>query len=738
MDKTNNSRIAYKIKNALEEHSGKYNNLLKPDVLVVTGDFTCSSEPLEFQNALQQLHEIKSSLEIKHFVICPGNHDISWKDDAIDGDKKGNFKFVNYKNFVSSCKDEGILESNTSYTSKELNQLMAKRFMSYSYTEDDQYAVLIIGMNTDEMESEKRAGQGYFGQDQFDICKRLIDTFKKRLKMKKLVVITAFHHHVLPVASVERDTIEEPPKFSLTIDARRALDFFQTNKVDLVIHGHQHQPSLVSWRNSTKQGNLHIVHVSSVGSMTDKREKLSESNRNNFAIYDINHERIKVYYYQNSDDDWDIMEVTQNSPFQIRLSQSPRISHERIMNYVNQNDRWIKKADKMGPLSIKELVTNLIYNIDSDGSVPYEINNYSRYRTSCLATVLECLYDIQLLPLEDVKIMQNKLFKLKDEFIPKDKKIDDIIEKNNEDKPAWGIDEAPSVWTTSKALSALALTNYIPCSEEDKRALEESVIWLSNQAYDNLAQSGIGWGYQKYEKSEACSPNVPMSALAIKALCLCLNHQYVSGNNRQKILSAIKKGITYLDANKEEDATKCVWKYLNAENISVSIWALEAWKLSTTLIEDEFYYNTYHRIREKTLKYAIDNLPKEDDDNNLTECFFQATKEQGLKYKNNMKSDKNFFSFTPFIVSYLIRENNDYVNNENVISVVKWIVAHRNDSWLIPQDYNSNKPCTITVAMAINVIVNWLQQQSTMMLDKRIQDLLDFDFKKNEAEVSEK
>ena len=120
----------------------------------------------------------------------------------------------------------------------------------------------------------------------------------------------------------------------------------------------------------------------------------------------------------------------------------------------------------------------------------------------------------------------------------------------------------------------------------------------------------------------------------------------------------------------------------------------------------------------------VEKLPEKDEDS-WSECFFRANKDGGLKYKKGpLKKDKAFYSFTPYIISYIIKEDESYVENEKILEVMKWVLAHRDDSWLIEENYNSNNACTITVAMAINVIVNWLKVRSNSLLEKDLESIL--------------
>ncbi len=708
------------INDAIGKASKKYEFELNPEIVLVTGDFTETGNADEykwFKEGFLKLLQLSEFKEVKYVMLVPGNHDFSW--DLIETRSDG---------YVSMCKE---LEKGLSRIDKENIQKKAdSNLIKHIYIKGKEKNLLLIGMNSMKIDSPEKPGLGYFSKEQLRIVGDIISEYKRNNKDIKTQIFVAFHHHLLPVAVVERDTLDDTNKYSITLDARRALNTFLENEVEFAVHGHQHQPSMVTWKDDERKVE-NVVHVIAAGCLAGK-EYAGEGARNSFMLYSVNDDSVVVYKAQTTNNDsdeyeWDKVNYPDSCVKQIQEKSIPtkqieQINKKRIITLAEQDDRWIAQVDAMSPLTIKGLVEKLVDSIDQEGAVAYEVNTKKRYRTSTLATVLECMTDIRLLPEEDLLIMQRKLLRLKEEFNPVDKEIDDVINKNEEDKPAWGIDEAPSVWTTSKALTALFATKYRPSLEEGKD-IAASVEWLANQAY-----ADGGWGYQKYETIEACKSSVPMTAFAMKALGLALQQRYIQNLvNVKEIKSKLVTGLDYLKKMKNEKKDeKCVWLYEGKENLSATIWALEAWKIAIQVIDNKkaYYSNIYRKISPIALKYVVDKLPEKDDDS-WSECFFRANKDDGLKYKKGpLKKDKVFYSFTPYIISYIIKEDESYVENDKILKVMKWVLAHRDDSWLIKENYNSNNACTITVAMAINVIVNWLKARSNSLLEKDLEAIL--------------
>ena len=567
------------INDAIDKASKKYGLTLTPNIVLVTGDFTETGNADEykwFKEGFSKLLQLSCFNNVEHVMLVPGNHDFSW-----------NLEETRADNYVNMCKD---IEKGLSFVDNEnLQRVADSNLIKHIYIKRENKSLLLIGMNSMKIDSPEKPGLGYFSKEQLRIVSNIISEYKKN-EIAKTQIFVAFHHHLLPVAVVERDTLDDTHKYSITLDARRALNAFLENNVEFAVHGHQHQPSMVTWKDDEREEE-NVVHVIAAGCLAGK-EYAGEGARNSFMIYSVNDNDVVVYKAQTTDNDsdeyeWDKVRYLDSCVKSVQKESEPikpveKINKKRIITLAEQDDQWITQVDAMSPLTIKGLVEKLVDSIDEEGAVAYEVNTKKRYRTSTLATVLECMADIRLLPEEDLLVMQRKLLRLKDEFTPLEPS-DDVIKKNEEDEPAWGIDEAPSVWTTSKALTALFSTNYQPTPEEEKD-IAASVEWLAKQAY-----ADGGWGYQKCETITACKSSVPMTAFAMKALGLALQQRYIQNLiDVREIKSKLVTGLDYLKKMKNEKKNeKCVWSYEGKENLSVTIWAIEAWKIAIQVIDNK-------------------------------------------------------------------------------------------------------------------------------------------------------
>lgn len=388
---------------------------------------------------------------------------------------------------------------------------------------------------------------------------------------------------------------------------------------------------------------------------------------------------------------------------------------DQVFDYVSTADSWINVNDGLGPIRIRNLISPLIDSINDEGGVSYVLNVNERYRSSTLATVLDALVDVKLLPLDAIHYMQDHLYSLRDSFTPKNDN-DDKIEKQPEDAPAWGIDETPSVWTTSMAVIALLNTGFVTrdtTTRDMVTELRDTIYWLVEQAYPDG-----GWGYQKFPESPACLPSVPMTALAMKAIIIAQNDRRLfnddaKGNRRfNKIVTALEKGKDFLMRKMQADQNDSLayWSYQDVPGVSITTWVLETLKFLAESAISCYNLDEYETLKPKVLNYIYENLPDKDIEETYcqSEKFFFAEKSAALKYKPHLKSEKSFYTFKPFIVSKLL-DLGENPHNPRICLMVKWLLENREQHWTI-QEYNSSSPCSISAAMAINVIVKWLKR----------------------------
>lgn len=188
-------------------------------IIIISGDLTWRANPHEFSNALDFLRKLKNyfGLSNKQIIIVPGNHDIEWVDENGNIDSNAE---SNYFNFYHSF----------------YNVLPEKTFMRIGKFKVAGKVICIIGLNSCRLESMSNAGFGYVGYEQ--LCK-----MQQYLNANKDIdiICAVCHHHLLPVNYLEEISINEK-KISMMLDAELVIRTLIANGVNVILHGHQHQP----------------------------------------------------------------------------------------------------------------------------------------------------------------------------------------------------------------------------------------------------------------------------------------------------------------------------------------------------------------------------------------------------------------------------------------------------------------------------------------------------------------
>jgi len=387
---------------------------------------------------------------------------------------------------------------------------------------------------------------------------------------------------------------------------------------------------------------------------------------------------------------------------------------ERISDSISFIDKLLmcKSALKYCPLL--EMADGLLKSIKDDGSVSYLIGTEGRYRTTPLATVIEMLSDVDMLPEDVLNVMQDKLYAYKDEFVPFNIVEDDVVAKNKEDMDAWSVDEGPSVWTTSKAVYTLIKTGYHKrCNNKRKAVISKAINWLVDQAYV-LNDGASAWGFQHDTTLKDCEQSIPMSGLALKTIGIAYeNREDIYKRKEFGHYEKYLNGIRYLKKELVSDGDKAYWMYDGKPSITATVWAIEAMEtfereeIESSIISQ----NDWKEIKKKALNWIMeDSFPlfkrgsSDTPSTDISQPFFGYTK---TKYKVK-EVKRTFYSFVPFHAAFLLK-NGISPFHPKICGCIRWLLDNRTKNWAI-DDYYSSEPCSFSAAMAINVIVVWLRK----------------------------
>ena len=207
---------------------------IRPDLVVMSGDFTMAARHREFDDAKAILDELPMPI-----LAVPGNHDIP------------------VYNLV-----ERFFSPLDRYT-RAVQPFAADRFVSR--------AAAILGLNTARpWELSFNWSHGRLSADQIDEADRFFDA-NADARFKALVV-----HHPFEVPA-------DMPGFKAVRNSDAMVDVLAKHRVDLVMSGHLHRQFVTS-RSVDRVHGCHTLHLLNAGSPTTHRHR---EHPNAFAVIDV-------------------------------------------------------------------------------------------------------------------------------------------------------------------------------------------------------------------------------------------------------------------------------------------------------------------------------------------------------------------------------------------------------------------------------------------------------------------
>jgi len=276
--------------------------------LLISGDLTWKGEHEEFALTSQFIDFLCSTcnLDKSWLSICPGNHDLSFYEEAHGSQKenddviKENYKQSReaYSNFYAKYFD---LQPNKSMTS-------GRRFLL-----NKSIPVEIVMLNSVTLQQTKGSfqGHGFIGQEQLKTVEEEMGFHED--KPRNVTRICVMHHHLMPV-SLTQEAYPDA-KYSTVLDAERLSRWLTEHKFDFLLHGHMHQNfhcaierSVVTHLPTSDSNPTNKLNVLSLGSSGVCTSHTGESAGNWACQIKFGHEKIIFDYSKISDKDANLRE----------------------------------------------------------------------------------------------------------------------------------------------------------------------------------------------------------------------------------------------------------------------------------------------------------------------------------------------------------------------------------------------------------------------------------------------
>lgn len=249
--------------------------------VVVSGDLTWSNERAEFDDARQFLAGLRSwsTLDVSRIVVCPGNHDLKFSATPAKVGEKATL--------AAGDARRGYSEFYKSLYGHEANRFLScgRRFLV-----GNAFAVDIVCLNSSLLEQAKDAfqGQGFVGDDQLtDAAAQMGWDKAGGLDSPRAFRVLVLHHHLVPVSFRPIPYIDHAA--SITWDAEAIVRWIIRNRVDLVLHGHMHDPFVTRMARPEPDspGKWHSFHIAGLGSSGVAATELGDERYNTYAVVDF-------------------------------------------------------------------------------------------------------------------------------------------------------------------------------------------------------------------------------------------------------------------------------------------------------------------------------------------------------------------------------------------------------------------------------------------------------------------
>ncbi|EGR0490924.1 TPA: metallophosphoesterase family protein [Vibrio cholerae] len=214
---------------------------LEADYLLVTGDITDRALPEEFALAAKKIKEIAGFFnisDVNRILFVPGNHDSNWAEEKRVLEINSSDIDLAIREKYRSIKDEPMFESilrNTNY-----GCFYKEPYFTIWEFED----LNVVGINTSVFDHfDKKPHHGVVRQcDVAQLDEKLTEL---ALKNSDKINVVMLHHHPIQ----QPDLPFSKADHSILQNSSNLMDVLYKNKMNLIVHGHKHIPTLGSHTN---------------------------------------------------------------------------------------------------------------------------------------------------------------------------------------------------------------------------------------------------------------------------------------------------------------------------------------------------------------------------------------------------------------------------------------------------------------------------------------------------------
>ena len=259
--------------------------------IIVSGDTTWKADEKEFEMAVGFIRRLATwtPLRPEQIAVCPGNHDLKFSKDPADKaapiEPVGEDSRAAYSRFYQQL----FYLAPNEYLSSGRRLLIGRAVP---------LEVVCLNSSWLQQEAGMFQGHGFIGEQQLSDVETEMG-WKTELTSPRPYRIAVLHHHILP--TTYRFAPERGYPYSVVLDAEALVRWLVKHRVDLVLHGHMHQPFCAKVSRpldvDNPSGDWHEFHLLGMGSSGVIAKDLGETKENTFGVLCFEAEGLSVSVY---------------------------------------------------------------------------------------------------------------------------------------------------------------------------------------------------------------------------------------------------------------------------------------------------------------------------------------------------------------------------------------------------------------------------------------------------------
>lgn len=262
-------------------------NSIVADYLIIPGDITDTSHPMQIKLASEIITEFANEMHIpdNHIIYVPGNHDLDWT--FYDSEDKTGIKW-NLRYYALKSEDFIFAKTQGEH---EGGLFQAPFFSTWTYDN-----LFVLGYNSSNHDTPiEKTHRGLISSQHVSEMRRYLSDL--HLPGDKLKIFIT-HHHLTNLSL----PVPDDPDYSLATNAQEMISLLQDFNFDFVVHGHRHHPC---FDNSIK--NLPILCSGSFSAGIDTRWNGKIHNQFHLLLFEKKDNRSTkgvINSWANADEDW--------------------------------------------------------------------------------------------------------------------------------------------------------------------------------------------------------------------------------------------------------------------------------------------------------------------------------------------------------------------------------------------------------------------------------------------------